>query len=125
VEASRPWRAGEATVEEGEVTFFYQAAAELVGQVEMGLVVLGDEDDTGGVLVEAVDDTGAQGAAHGGEASIVMEKSVDQRAAGPAGAGMDDEAGGLVDGDKVVIFIKNVEGNIFGLGAQGRPLDDA
>jgi hypothetical protein len=55
-----------------------------------------------------------------------MEQGVDQGAVGAAGAGVDDEAGGFVDGDQVVVFVEDVERDVFGFGGgQRRPRDDA
>ena len=46
----------------------------------MGGVVLGDEDEAGGLLVEAMDDAGAEVAADVGEIVEVEEERVDEGA---------------------------------------------
>ena len=61
---------------------------ELGGELLMGEVVLGRDDETGGVPVDPVDDAGAQGPADAGEGvPAVMEQGVDQRPVRVAGAG--------------------------------------
>ncbi len=92
----------EVAVDEGEVGFGDLAAGEHVAELAVGAVVLGDEDDAAGLLVEAVDDAGAEVAADVGEMVEVVEEGVDEGAAvacvvGGAGAGVDHHAGGLVD----------------------------
>src|SRR3984957_10003125 len=56
-----------------------------------------------------------------------MKQRVDQRSAiagvfGGARAGVHHHAGGLVDDGEVVVFINDVERNVFGDGAEGRAL---
>ena len=73
-------------------------------------VGLGDDHDAAGVLVEAVDDARPLDAADAGKAGAAMvDQRVDQRAGPVAGAGMDDEAGRLVDDDQVVVLVEDVE----------------
>ena len=50
-------------VDEGDVGFGDLAGGEHVAELAMGAVVFGDEDETAGLLVEAVDDAGAEIAA--------------------------------------------------------------
>src|SRR5450432_2996409 len=59
-----------------------------------------------------------------------MQERVDQGAAiaigvGGSGAGVDHHAGGFVDYGDVVVFIDNVEWNVFGYGAEGRAFNGA
>lgn len=105
--------------DKGPVDLFDGPAGELGGESAVGCIVAGDEEDAAGAGVEAVDDPRAQIAAHAGESPEMVQKSVDERAGFAAGARVDDEAGGLVDGDQVVIFEENVEGDLLGFGAQG------
>ena len=66
---------------------------ELRGEALVGAVVLGDDEQAGGVLVEPVHDAGPPDAADPGEAVAAMgDERVDQRAGLVARAGMDDEA---------------------------------
>ncbi len=67
-----------------------------------------------------MDDAGAEGIAALRERLAAAEEGVDESAGRGAGAGVHGHAGGLVDGDDVGVFVKNVEGDGFGLGAQRR-----
>ncbi|MCX5661689.1 MAG: hypothetical protein NTW19_18580 [Planctomycetota bacterium] len=59
----------EVAVDDGEVGLERRAVLELAGDAPVGLLALGDDDDAGGVLVEPVDDAGAELAGpDGGEA---------------------------------------------------------
>ncbi len=96
----------------------------------MGAVVFGDEDDAAGLLVEAVDDAGAEVAADAGELVEVVEEGVDEGAVvagvvGGAGAGVDHHAGGLVDDGEVLVFVEDVEGDVLGEGVEGRRVRSA
>ena len=78
---------------------------ELLGEAAMRLVVLGDDEQAAGVLVEPVDDAGPAHAADAGEALAAMgDEGVDQRAVLMAAGGVDDEAGGLVDDDQMLVL---------------------
>jgi hypothetical protein len=45
----------------------------------------------------------------------MVDERVDQRAGRIAGAGMDDQAGGLVDDDQFGVLVQDRERNVFGL----------
>ena len=90
----------------------------------MGAVVFGDEDEAAGLLVEAMDDAGAEVAADVGEFVEVEEEGVDEGATvagvvGGAGSGVDHHAGGLVDDGEVLVFVEDLEGDVFGDGVEG------
>ena len=70
----------EVAVDEGEVGFGDLAAGEHLAELAVGAVVFGDEDEAAGLLVEAVDDAGAEVAADVGELVEVEEESVDEGA---------------------------------------------
>ncbi len=110
----------EMAFDEGDVGFFDFAIAEGFAEPGVGEIVFGDEDDAGGFFVEAMDDAGAEDVAALGERLAAAEERVDERAFVIAGAGVDDHAGGLVDGDDVVVFVEDVERDGFGFGADGR-----
>jgi len=93
----------------------------------VGTVVLGDEDDAAGLLVEAMDDAGAEVAADFGELALaeVIEKGIDEGASvagvvGGASSGVDHHAGRFVDDGEVLVFVEDVEGDVFGDGVEGR-----
>ena len=117
-------------MEEGEVGLGDLAAGEHLAELAVGAVVFGDEDEAAGELVEAMDDAGAEVAADVGELGEVEEERVDEGAAvagvvGGAGAGVDHHAGGLVDDGEVLVFVEDVEGDVFGDGVERRGLRGA
>jgi len=98
----------------GEVVLFDGAGLELGGEGGMGGVGLGAEDDAAGVAVEAVDDAGPQLAVGRGEGLCVGGEGVDEGAALVALGGVDDEVGGLVDDEDVLVLEQDVEGDVLG-----------
>ena len=64
-------------VDEGDVSLGDLTLGEHLAELAVGAVVFGDEDETAGLLVEAVDDAGAQVAADVGEFGEVEEERVD------------------------------------------------
>ena len=110
----------EMAFDEGDVGFFDFATAKGFAEFGMGEVVFGDEDDAGGFLVEAMDDAGAEDVATLRERLAAAEERVDERAFVVAGAGVDDHAGGFVDGEDVVVFVEGVERDGFGFGLDRR-----
>ncbi len=116
-------------VDESEVGFVDLAGGEHLAELSVGAVVFGNEDEAAGLLVEAVDDAGAEVAADFGELGEVVEEGVDEGAAvagvvgidcGGAGSGVDHHAGGFVDDGEVFVFEEDVEGDVFGEGVEGR-----
>lgn len=97
-----------ASFDEGEVLLLDGVVLELVGEVALGGGVEGEEQDAGGVLVEAVDDADAGvGGAGAGEAELLGEELED--GGGLATAGDHGDSGGLVDGDEVVGTVEEGE----------------
>ena len=110
----------EMAFDEGDVGFLDFAVAKGFAEFGVGEIGLGDEDDAGGFLVEAVDDTGAKDVAALREGLTATEERVDESAFVVSGAGVDDHAGGLVDGYDVGVFVEDVERDGFGFCADGR-----
>ena len=115
---------GDVAPDQCPVTTLDGVVEELAGQVDLGGVGLGHDQQAGSVLVDAVDQQ-----AHPfvvvfriGRAAQVPGQRVDQRAAVVAVAGMDHQAGGLVDHQEVVVLIDNVERNRLGLDLDAAPL---
>ena len=78
---------------------------ELLGQPLMGDVVLGDDQQARRILVDPVDDPGPRHAADAATGSAaMMEQRVDQRPVAVAGGGMDDQPGGLVDHQQMLVL---------------------
>jgi hypothetical protein len=106
------------------------AAGEHLSEFAVCAVVFGDEDETAGQLVEAMDDARAEIAADFGEFIQVEEQGVNESAAiarlvGGTGSCVDHHTGGFVDDGEVFIFVEDVEGNVFGSGVKGRGLGRA
>ncbi len=89
-----------------------RAFLQLVDQVGLRLQGLGHHHQTGGVLVQAVDDTGTRDV---DDVWHMMQQCVEQGAAGVAGSRMDDKPGRLVDHHDLVVFIDDVQLDVFGL----------
>ena len=89
-----------------EVDAAHAAIGELLHEVGLRLDRLGDHQQAARVLVQAVHDAGAR---HAGERRRVREQRVEQRAVRLAGAGMHDQAGGLVDDDERRILVHDLE----------------
>jgi hypothetical protein len=106
-------------VEESEVGLGDLALGEHLAELAVGAVVFGDEDEAAGLLVEAMDDAGAEVAAYVGELGEVEEESVDESASvaavgftggcegGGAGSGVDHHPGGFVDDSEVLVFVED------------------
>ena len=75
----------DAAVHESEVLLLHRALLQLPREVDVGAVVLGDDEQAGGVLVQAVDDAGPEDAADARQVGAVGEQGVDQRMGGLAG----------------------------------------
>ena len=75
----------------------------------MSLVVLGHHQQAGGVLVQAVDDAGAQLTADAGKVMDMIQQGIDQRAVLVAGGGVYHHALGLVQHGDVCILIHDAQ----------------
>lgn len=107
-------RGGEFSLHEREICFLNGARAKSFRKFRVGEIVFGDEDCSARIFVQAMDDAWPQGVAALRERLATTEKCVDERAKRVSCSCVDGHAGGLVDDDEVVVFVKNVEGNGFG-----------
>ena len=80
----------------------------------MGQLILGDNQQPGGVKVQAMDDAWADFAAHAADVGTAGEQGIYQRAIRVAGAGMDCQPGGLVDYGDVGVFVDDGDGDVLG-----------
>jgi hypothetical protein len=101
-------------VDDGEVFFFDGAVLELPCDLPLRDVVFGDDHNAGGVAVEAMDDAGSEFAQAGRQLAGIMSQGIDQRSVSVAAGWMDDEVGGLVDDNQIVVLINDVERHLFG-----------
>jgi hypothetical protein len=75
----------------------------------MRLVVLGYDETAARFFVESMHDARPFLAANPGEVWAMMQQRVDERVFPVPGAGMNDQTGGFIDYDEIVILEKNVE----------------
>ena len=75
----------------------------------MSRIIFCDDERAAGFFVEAVHDSRALFSADAGKVFAVREERVHERVLLMTGAGMNDEARGLVDDKEIVVLEKNVE----------------
>jgi len=102
------------SVDDGEIGFFDGTAAELLCDFPLCGVVFCNDEKAGGVFVEPVYDSGSELAEPRGEPAAVVDEGIDESAVGVASSGVNDDIGRFVQDNKVVVFIDDVEGDIFG-----------
>ena len=88
---------------------------QLGGQRQMSGVVLGGDDETGGVPVNAVDDAGPLFTVDAAQTvAAVPQQGVHQCAVRVAGGGVDDQSHRLVDHDDVLVLVHHVQRDVLG-----------
>jgi len=97
---------GRSTVHEGEVLARDVPLRERLLQATMSLVRARDDEQAGGVAIEAMDDPGALGVGASGRGSA--EQLRERPGAMPA-RGVNHEAGGLVDDEQLGVFVGDRE----------------
>ena len=103
----------EVAPDEGVVFALDGVIEELLGEVGLGLFVLGEEEESGGVFVDTVAEIGLDGLAGlVGLDLIVVGEGVEEGAGIVAVSGMDDEAWLLVDDEDVVVFVDDGEWDV-------------
>ena len=107
-------------VAEGDVLLVRLAGLEGGAEGGLGGRGLPEKEHTAGVLVEAVHDARAFDIEGGGFARAVLdEPGGDAGGAGLGGGVVHEEAGGLVDGEEVVVLVEDREGEAAGGGLPG------
>ena len=95
---------------------FQIVLGEELGEALMRGVVLGDDDKSGRILIDAMHDARPRDAANAGEAVAAMrEQRIDERAVHRAGRGMHGHAAGFVDDDEVFVLEHDIERQVFWL----------
>ncbi len=79
----------------------------------VNLVVLGDHQDPARVAIEAMDDARPELSGDVAQPVEMKLQRTGQRAAVVPFAGMDDQPGRLVEHDDRVVFVKDIERNVF------------
>lgn len=93
--------------------------AELFLQHVMGAVVFGEQDQPGGVLIQAVDNAGPLLAANTFHFWGMRQGSMDQCSVTMPGCRMDNHPGRFVNHHQILIFKDNIQGDRFGLQTAG------
>ncbi len=110
--------------DKGEIATSHLAGPAVVGELRrqrlMRRVVLGDDEQARGVLVQPVHDARPLHPANAGQTLAAMgDQRIDERPGLVTGAGMHDEAGRLVDDDEVVVLVDDIERDILAQGLRG------
>ena len=79
---------------------------QLIHQRRVRLQGLGDDQQPGGVLVDAMDDTGA---GQRGQIRAVVQQRIEQRAVRIAGTGMHHQPHRLVDHQQMVVLVDDIQ----------------
>jgi hypothetical protein len=111
---------GRAPDHEGEVLAFDLAALQRALKPRVGELRARDDEQPGGIAVEAVDDAGALRVAAGrlgrsGRRRGALREQLGERVLAVALGGVDDDSGGLVDDEQVLVLVGDREG-LRGLG---------
>ena len=109
---------GEHALDEGDIGFLDAAFAKRLREEAVGEIVFRDEENARGFLVNAMNDAGAEGVATLRKGLAAAEQGVDEGPVGVPCPGVDGHAGGFVDGEEVVVFVENFEGDFFGFGLE-------
>ena len=97
------------SIDEGEVGFIDIPGGELIGERAVDLFGFCHNEAAGGFLVEAVDDARTLRSADDLDARAVVKKAVGKGAFAVSRAWVDDEAGGFVEDEEVIILEKNAQ----------------
>src|SRR5579862_4929850 len=111
------------SMDQGNVFLFYFSFGELLGEFAMGFVILRDHDEAAGFFIETMNNAWAHLSANSREAREMMQKRIDEcapvaRIFRGSGPGMYHHPRRLVDDGQVVIFVEDIERNLFGNGTQ-------
>ena len=86
---------------------------QLLRKIQMCSVVFCDDQQAGGIFVDAMNDAGTESAADPRQAFAAMiQHSVDHRAVGITGCRMHHHALGFIDDQQILILIGNIQRNV-------------
>ena len=107
--------------DEGDVAAPDRPFGQLGGERLVGGNRPGDDEQAGRTAVEPVDDPGSLRVAHAGQVREAGQQTGDERPVGVTGAGVDDDAGRLVDDDDGLVGVDDAQLDVrFGLDAGRR-----
>ena len=104
--------------DEAQVVAGHRAPGKLGRERRVGSRALGEDDQAGRALVQAVDDARPAGPAHPRQAWRMGQRGGGERALGLAGSGVCHHPRGLVHDQKVIVLQHDAEGD----GLRGQPL---
>ncbi len=105
-----------AAADNGAVKPLDGMAGKLFGQRVMRSVILDHYNQSAGILVDTVDNTGALDSTDAGQAcAAMMDQGIDQGAGKIAGAGMDNQPGGFINNNQIIVFIDHSQRNVLAL----------
>ena len=116
VECLEAARVARVAVHECEVRLLDRALLESTLECVKSGVILGDDEASGRLLVEPMDDPGAEHTTDAGKARDVVEERVHERSSCVTRCRMDDEACRLVEDEEVTVLVQHCEWEILGLG---------
>ncbi len=73
----------------------------------------GDQQNSAGVSIQPVNDAGAGLASGGRKCLEVVQQCVHEGSGMAAGPGVYDHTSGFIDCDQIIIYVKDVERNVF------------
>ncbi len=103
------------SVNQSDIGFENFAGAKLIGETLVRAFGFGDDHEPGSILVQAVNNAGSRFSATTRQLLKVKRQGIGQRARSDSRGRMNDHRCRLIYDDQVVVFVNNVEGNIFGL----------
>ena len=107
------------STDEREILPFDLAAAQEALQAPMSLVGARDDEEPGGVPIQAVHDSRPLGLLPA--LDLPAEEAVDERAASMPRRWMHDQAGGLVDDEKMLVLVRDAKRHLLGLQVGSAP----
>src|SRR5579875_1650579 len=96
-------------INERQIALYYRVALHLLDQSCAGAGVSGNDEQAGGILVQAVDDAGTLHIPGGSQRRVARQQRIDQRIIVVAWRGMHDHTGSLVDDQQVLICVEDIE----------------
>ena len=103
--------------DDGKIGFLHLTVGERLGERRMDLIVLGYDNATAGLLVQAMDNTWTMLLGTRREGGSVIQEGVDESAIFMASTYMHDHAGRLIDHEEILILVQDFQGDILGSGS--------
>jgi hypothetical protein len=117
-------------VDEGDIGFLSSSFGKFARKLSVRHVILRDYDQSTRLAVKPVHDSRTKLPSNAGEIFVTVQECIYERASGTrmfrrACASVDHHSGWLIDDGEIVVFINDVERNVFGRRFYWRPLGRA